>query len=166
MSRRSDIISYRVRLHRVCECAVSVCYESDWGLHCTFCRPRYVRIRQCSLIGRELIMDRPSFFQWHDILQVIIPRTSAMAAASSKGESVSQEEGFTTCPICLAPPTAPRMTKCGHVRTRTLGHAHILTIDVGVLLSMYPSPSWDCGEQVGSLPCVFRLRERETPKSR
>ncbi|KAF9786688.1 hypothetical protein BJ322DRAFT_1051407 [Thelephora terrestris] len=59
--------------------------------------------------------DPDIFFQWHDILQVIIPRTSAMAAASSKGESVSQEEGFTTCPICLAPPTAPRVTKCGHL---------------------------------------------------
>lgn len=59
--------------------------------------------------------DPDIFFQWHDILQVIIPRTSAMAAASSRGESMSQEEGFTTCPICLAPPTAPRMTKCGHV---------------------------------------------------
>lgn len=59
--------------------------------------------------------DPDIFFQWHDILQVIIPRTSAMAAASLRGESASQEEGFTTCPICLAPPTAPRMTKCGHV---------------------------------------------------
>ncbi|KAF9654118.1 hypothetical protein BDM02DRAFT_21237 [Thelephora ganbajun] len=59
--------------------------------------------------------DPDIFFQWHDILQVIIPRTSAMASASSKRESVSEEEGFTTCPICLAPPTAPRMTKCGHV---------------------------------------------------
>ena len=67
--------------------------------------------------------DWSSFFQWDDILQIIIPRTSAMAAASSKGESASQEEGFTTCPICLAPPTAPRMTKCGHVRIRVFEHA-------------------------------------------
>ncbi|KAF9011070.1 hypothetical protein BDQ17DRAFT_1345414 [Cyathus striatus] len=54
------------------------------------------------------------FFQWHDILQVIIPRSSALASATS-GERSSQEEGATTCPICLSPPTAPRMTKCGHV---------------------------------------------------
>ncbi|KAF5374830.1 hypothetical protein D9758_000560 [Tetrapyrgos nigripes] len=45
--------------------------------------------------------DPDIFFQWHDILQVIIPRTEGT--------------GHTTCPICLSPPTAPRMTKCGHV---------------------------------------------------
>lgn len=55
-----------------------------------------------------------SFFQWHDILQVIIPRTSALASAASSGES-ELDEGNTSCPICLSPPTAPRMTKCGHV---------------------------------------------------
>ncbi|KAK7465538.1 hypothetical protein VKT23_005512 [Stygiomarasmius scandens] len=45
--------------------------------------------------------DPDIFFQWHDILQVIIPR--------------NEGTGHTTCPICLSPPTAPRMTKCGHV---------------------------------------------------
>lgn len=57
---------------------------------------------------------RNSFFQWHDILQVIIPRTSALASAASSGES-ELDEGNTSCPICLSSPTAPRMTKCGHV---------------------------------------------------
>ena len=56
-----------------------------------------------------------SFFQWQDILQVIIPRSSALAAAAASGKLCTQEEGYTTCPICLSPPTAPRMTKCGHV---------------------------------------------------
>ncbi|KAG9222420.1 hypothetical protein CCMSSC00406_0002755 [Pleurotus cornucopiae] len=56
--------------------------------------------------------DPDIFFQWQDILQVIIPRSSALASA---GAGVSQEEGHISCPICLAPPTAPRMTKCGHV---------------------------------------------------
>jgi hypothetical protein len=56
-----------------------------------------------------------SFFQWHDVLQVIIPRSSALASAASNGERVGQQEGDTTCPICLSPPAAPRMTKCGHV---------------------------------------------------
>ncbi|KAL6304792.1 hypothetical protein BKA93DRAFT_781536 [Sparassis latifolia] len=59
--------------------------------------------------------DPDIFFQWHDILQVIIPRTSAMASAAGPGDQTVQEEGVTTCPICLSPPTAPRMTKCGHV---------------------------------------------------
>ncbi|KAJ3515252.1 hypothetical protein NLJ89_g1873 [Agrocybe chaxingu] len=58
--------------------------------------------------------DPDIFFQWPDILQVIIPHSSPLAAAAS-GELATQEEGYTTCPICLSPPTAPRMTKCGHV---------------------------------------------------
>ena len=136
------------RLYRIRERAVPIRHESDWRLHCAFRRPGYVRFYQRPLTVWELIADRSSFFQWHDILQVIIPRTSAMAAASSKGESVSQDEGFTACPICLAPPTAPRMTKCGHVRTRTnsLKPASRLTIDVGVLLPVYPPSPWDRGE--------------------
>jgi hypothetical protein len=55
-----------------------------------------------------------SFFQWQDILQIIIPRNSALASAAGS-DGRAQEEGHTTCPICLSPPTAPRMTKCGHV---------------------------------------------------
>ncbi|KAJ7638925.1 hypothetical protein FB45DRAFT_1055135 [Roridomyces roridus] len=55
--------------------------------------------------------DPDIFFQWQDILQVIIPRSSALASAVASGD----HEGHTACPICLAPPTAPRMTKCGHV---------------------------------------------------
>jgi hypothetical protein len=60
--------------------------------------------------------DPDIFFQWQDILQIIIPRSSALAAAAAGGgDNSSSEEGHTTCPICLSPPTAPRMTKCGHV---------------------------------------------------
>ncbi|KAJ7069040.1 hypothetical protein B0H15DRAFT_918159 [Mycena belliarum] len=59
--------------------------------------------------------DPDIFFQWQDILQVIIPRSSALASAAANGEISGPEEGHTTCPICLSPPTAPRMTKCGHV---------------------------------------------------
>ncbi|KAJ7455923.1 hypothetical protein B0H11DRAFT_2066296 [Mycena galericulata] len=59
--------------------------------------------------------DPDIFFQWHDILQVIIPRSSALASAAASGEQYGKDEGHTTCPICLSPPTAPRMTKCGHV---------------------------------------------------
>ncbi|KAK0246160.1 hypothetical protein EDD85DRAFT_931709 [Armillaria nabsnona] len=60
--------------------------------------------------------DPDIFFQWNDIVQVIIPRSSALAAAASGSEGSGQSgEGHTTCPICLSPPTASRMTKCGHV---------------------------------------------------
>ncbi|KAI9455916.1 hypothetical protein BJY52DRAFT_1278098 [Lactarius psammicola] len=60
--------------------------------------------------------DPDIFFQWQDILQIIIPRSSALAAAAAGGgNNPSREEGQITCPICLSPPTAPRMTKCGHV---------------------------------------------------
>ncbi|THH33397.1 hypothetical protein EUX98_g787 [Antrodiella citrinella] len=59
--------------------------------------------------------DPDIYFQWHDILQVIIPRTSAVASAAGSDHQVAQTEGHTTCPICLSPPTSPRMTKCGHV---------------------------------------------------
>ncbi|KIY52643.1 hypothetical protein FISHEDRAFT_34869 [Fistulina hepatica ATCC 64428] len=56
--------------------------------------------------------DPDIFFQWQDILQVIIPRSSALAVAATTSAG---DEGHTSCPICLSPPTAPRMTKCGHV---------------------------------------------------
>lgn len=123
----ATVIISTFRFHRIRERAVSLRHESDWRLYRAFCRPGHVRFCQHSFVKWGLIVDRSSFFQWQDILQVIIPRTSAMASASSKGESMSQEEGFTTCPICLAPPTAPRMTKCGHVR---LEHPHLrLSLD-------------------------------------
>ncbi|OSD03542.1 hypothetical protein PYCCODRAFT_1434440 [Trametes coccinea BRFM310] len=54
--------------------------------------------------------DPDIYFQWHDILQIIVPRGNQLSATSA-----SQEAGILTCPICLSPPTAPRMTKCGHI---------------------------------------------------
>ncbi|KAI0375437.1 hypothetical protein BV20DRAFT_960589 [Pilatotrama ljubarskyi] len=57
--------------------------------------------------------DPDIYFQWHDILQVIIPRGHQLSASSTT--QASQDAGILTCPICLSPPTAPRMTKCGHV---------------------------------------------------
>ncbi|KZT30947.1 hypothetical protein NEOLEDRAFT_1126631 [Neolentinus lepideus HHB14362 ss-1] len=59
--------------------------------------------------------DPDIYFQWQDILQIIVPRTSAAASTSGNGTVLSHDQGLQTCPICLSPPTAPRMTKCGHV---------------------------------------------------
>ncbi|KAG9314162.1 hypothetical protein JVU11DRAFT_4948 [Chiua virens] len=58
--------------------------------------------------------DPDIFFQWQDILQVIVPRASAYASTTN-GETPGPDEGLTSCPICLSPPVVPRMTKCGHV---------------------------------------------------
>ncbi|KAF9074964.1 hypothetical protein BDP27DRAFT_1381018 [Rhodocollybia butyracea] len=58
--------------------------------------------------------DPDIHFQWNDILQVIIPRSSAFASVAA-GKHAALDEGHTSCPICLSPPTAPRMTKCGHI---------------------------------------------------
>lgn len=80
----------------------------------------------------------PSFFQWHDILQVIVPRSSAYASAAGSGEHATHDEGVTTCPICLSPPIAPRMTKCGHVRPRLL--SRILPFGLTVLLQIFCFP--------------------------
>ncbi|TDL28031.1 hypothetical protein BD410DRAFT_739414 [Rickenella mellea] len=59
--------------------------------------------------------DPDIYFQWQDILQVIIPRGSVHATADDPDIISTPAEAHTTCPICLSPPSAPRMTKCGHV---------------------------------------------------
>ncbi|KAI6047843.1 hypothetical protein EDC04DRAFT_2886641 [Pisolithus marmoratus] len=60
--------------------------------------------------------DPDIFFQWQDILQVIIPRTSALALTTpTSGGTRELDEGLTSCPICLSSPIVPRMTMCGHV---------------------------------------------------
>ena len=66
--------------------------------------------------------DSDIYLNWADILTVLIPTTSALSSASHMNAlpaslqqpSLELHEGA-TCPICLSPPTAPRMTKCGHV---------------------------------------------------
>lgn len=49
---------------------------------------------------------------WQDVVQVLVPLTSD-AVVAAHGTAETDQAG--TCPICLSPPTAPRMTRCGHV---------------------------------------------------
>ena len=63
--------------------------------------------------------DPDIYLNWSDILQVVIPTSSALTGVGSSAPIADQprepaHEGA-ACPICLSPPTAPRMTKCGHV---------------------------------------------------
>jgi hypothetical protein len=67
--------------------------------------------------------DPDIYLLWADILSVLIPTSSALSSASLSGSNTGSSstaphlethEGA-ACPICLSPPTAPRMTKCGHV---------------------------------------------------
>lgn len=63
--------------------------------------------------------DPDIYLNWADILQVVIPTSSALAGVASSAPITDQprepEHEGAACPICLSPPTAPRMTKCGHV---------------------------------------------------
>lgn len=69
--------------------------------------------------------DADIYLNWGDVLSVLIPTSSALSGASSSSSSssalsISPQPSLEThegaaCPICLSPPTAPRMTKCGHV---------------------------------------------------
>ena len=95
---------------RLRQCSVPVRHESSRRLYRAFRGPRHVRIilsRQCTGVFTFIL----SYFQWQDIMQVIIPRSSALAHAAAP----TQDEGLAMCPICLSPPVAPRMTNCGHV---------------------------------------------------
>ena len=63
--------------------------------------------------------DPDIYLNWADILQVVIPTSSALTGVGSSAPISDQprepaHEGA-ACPICLSPPSAPRMTKCGHV---------------------------------------------------
>lgn len=51
------------------------------------------------------IADADAPLPWQDIVQVILSNTSDLPGAKSDAN----------CPICLSPPSAARMTKCGHV---------------------------------------------------
>lgn len=50
---------------------------------------------------------------WHDVAQVLVPTSSMDGMAGHRPSDASFEA--THCPICLGAPSAPRMTRCGHV---------------------------------------------------
>ena len=58
------------------------------------------------------------YFNWPDVLQVIVPTSTVLTAAAHtfEGPSTSTTDSLLpSCPICLSEPVAPRMTKCGHI---------------------------------------------------
>lgn len=78
--------------------------------------------------------DADIYLNWGDILSVLIPTSSALSGASTSTLPASSQPSLEThegaaCPICLSPPTAPRMTKCGHVFCYPCILQYLSTID-------------------------------------
>lgn len=65
------------------------------------------------------LADPDVFFDWRNVLQVIVPTVGALALAQGDdGEARARqdrEREEMVCPICLGKPVAPRITRCGHV---------------------------------------------------
>ncbi|KAE8250632.1 hypothetical protein A4X13_0g4541 [Tilletia indica] len=63
--------------------------------------------------------DPDIYLPWSHIVQVLIPTSSALSSATTgllpSQAADSADAGSATCPICLSPPSAPRITRCGHV---------------------------------------------------
>ncbi|KAK9896415.1 hypothetical protein P389DRAFT_189979 [Cystobasidium minutum MCA 4210] len=62
--------------------------------------------------------DPDIYFNWPDVLQVLVPISTVLPAAAHPIEgpsTASADSLLPSCPICLSEPVAPRMTKCGHI---------------------------------------------------
>ncbi|KAK0541024.1 hypothetical protein OC835_000344 [Tilletia horrida] len=64
--------------------------------------------------------DPDIYLPWSHIVQVLIPTSSALSSATtgllpSQAQAPDAIAEGATCPICLSPPSAPRITRCGHV---------------------------------------------------
>ncbi|GAA96548.1 uncharacterized protein L969DRAFT_50248 [Mixia osmundae IAM 14324] len=67
-------------------------------------------------------VDPDIYFSWPDVLQVLVPTTSALkppvlpnVAQAVQSQLTASPPADLFCPICLSEPVAPRMTKCGHI---------------------------------------------------
>lgn len=109
---------------RIRQCAIPVRYETNSQLCSTSRRSGSVS-SALELLSKRADIAVDSFYQWPQILQVIVPTVSALAVAqgdepsssgvnNALGRGEREREGM-TCPICLGEPVTPRMTKCGHV---------------------------------------------------
>lgn len=71
------------------------------------------------------------YFNWPDVLQVLVPTSSVLPGAAQTIEGPSSVDSLLpSCPICLSEPVAPRMTKCGHIFCESchlLSQSHNLT---------------------------------------
>ncbi|PWN23681.1 hypothetical protein BCV69DRAFT_288844 [Microstroma glucosiphilum] len=99
--------------------------------------------------------DADIYLNWGDILSVLIPTSSALSGAatsalpSSSQPSLETHEGA-ACPICLSPPTAPRMTKCGHVYCYPCILQYLSTTDGPASAGPAPIPGAPVGASVNS----------------
>lgn len=99
--------------------------------------------------------DADIYLNWGDILSVLIPTSSALSGAatlalpSSSQPSLETHEGA-ACPICLSPPTAPRMTKCGHVYCYPCILQYLSTTDGPASAGPAPIPGAPAGASVNS----------------
>lgn len=89
--------------------------------------------------------DADIYLNWGDILSVLIPTSSALSGASTSSLHASSQPSLEThegaaCPICLSPPTAPRMTKCGHVYCYPCILQYLATTDGPANMGPLPVP--------------------------
>lgn len=92
------------------------------GASVPFNKDRYVHAQYRFLVKptgdyTAYFADADIYLNWHDILTVLIPTTSTLSSVSTVNSVTNQSDSHegASCPICLSSPTAPRMTKCGHV---------------------------------------------------
>lgn len=76
--------------------------------------------------GVAQLVDADVPLPWDDIVQVILSATSDPVVSTPAGS-----HSDTTCPVCLSPPVAPRMTRCGHVYCYSCILHYLLVTDTG-----------------------------------